>query len=190
MTEFLSGYDSPEMDMIVIAHAQKAKEKYEMILENAKTCFDDSGKIRHVRLHYSSQQIIELEEARDQLVFVVDGLLEKINSNPIVNTMLLHRPFTSKDLEVHITYESYYGLHVDPNKVAHTIEEQGVSFFYNAELDGRNSDYWGKRIEPYFKTRRFSHYYEMFRPHEEEDLKLESFDEFRFRPPREGVMIE
>jgi hypothetical protein len=185
-SSFLSSYDSPEMDKVVIAHSQDLEQKHGFVLENAKTCFTEQGKIERVRLHYTSQEIVEMEEARDHLVEAVDGLLEKINQDPILRARLASYPFQPQNLEVHITYQSFYGRFIDPYKVAHAIQEKGVSFFYNAELDGRNSDYWGKRVEPYYKTRRFSRYYQMFAPQkEEEGLRLESFDDFLFHPEQE-----
>ena len=137
---------------IVLAYSRELKTKYKLKLHDAVTYYSDEVGMYKLRLDFTTMQIVELCEARFLLVDIVEGFLSRINNNILLRGDLSHRPFSPMNLEIHVTFESFYVLHVDPMYIGFIILEEGTSFFYNAELDDRLSEYWHKRIEPYHKT--------------------------------------
>ena len=47
------------------------------------------------------------------MVELVEELLYRLNNNMIISFELDHFPFTADDLDVKITFESYYGRYID-----------------------------------------------------------------------------
>jgi len=149
--------DSEELSEVVIRFAVHLEHERNLYLEHSRVFFDD--KIEKLRLDFSSQDIIELCRAREDLVYVVEGLLKRINEHMLLRGQLAHRPFTAKDLDIHITYESYHARYVNPMYIGYTILENGRSYFYTSELNTRGTDYWQRRTELYSKTREFARFY-------------------------------
>lgn len=154
--EICQRVDSEEMTRLVITYAVELEHKYHLNLEKSRFFYDE--KIKKVRLDFSSQNVVELCEAREQLVDIIDGYLKRINEHVVLRSELESYPFTPKELEVHITYESYFVAYVDPMYVSCVIQEGGTSFFYNGELEEPHSDIWSQKVEPYAKTQQFVYF--------------------------------
>lgn len=142
--------DNEEMTKIVLSYARDLKKEYKLKLHDSRMMYNDT--IYKLRLDFTSQQISDLCEARFILVDIVEGYLKRINENSILRGQIANRPFGPMNLEVHVTFTSFYVKYDDPMYVQSIILEDGTSFFFNAELDNRTSEYWHKRIEPYSKT--------------------------------------
>lgn len=144
--------EDEEITRIVLAYERDLKAKYKLKLYDSRIYYSDEVGVYKLRLDFTTMQIVELCEARFMLVDIVEGYLSRINNNILLRGDLSHRPFSPMNLEVHVTFESFYVIDVDPMYIGFIIMEEGTSFFYNAELDNRISEYWHKRIEPYSKT--------------------------------------
>lgn len=142
--------DNEEMTKIVLTYARDLKKQYKLKLHDSRMYYNDN--IYKLRLDFTSQQITELCEARFLLVDIVEGYLKRINDNSILRGQIADRPFTAKNIEVHVTFTSFYVKFDDPMYVQAIILEDGTAFYFNAELEQRTSEYWHKRIEPYSKT--------------------------------------
>lgn len=176
------GYvDGTEMTKIVISYAAELKRKHRLELEDSRIYYDT--KINKLRLDFYSQAVIELCEARQVLVDIVDGYLERINSNSILSFQMDPRPFDYKNIEVHITYGAYHILYVDPYYIAHVTLEDGIAWYLDGELDDKMSDYWMKRIESYPKTREIALIDREVRRLEEEEKR----DALRLKRERSGL---
>ncbi|CRX38750.1 hypothetical protein [Estrella lausannensis] len=142
--------DNEEMTKIVLTYARDLKKQYKLKLHDSRMYYNDS--IYKLRLDFTSQQISDLCEARFVLVDIVEGYLKRINENSILRGQIANRPFSANNIEVHVTFTSFYVKLDDPMYVQSMILEDGTAFFFNAELGQRTSEYWHKRIEPYSKT--------------------------------------
>lgn len=144
--------ENAAMTRIVLSYERELKQKYKLKLHDSRMYYNDEVGIYKLRLDFTTMQIMELCEARFMLVDIVEGYLSRINNNILLRQDLSHRPFSPMNLEIHVTFESFYIIYVDPMYIGFVIMEDGTSYFYNAELNFRVSDYWHKRIEPYSKT--------------------------------------
>lgn len=160
--------DNEEMTRVVLTYAAELKKKYKLKFHDGRMYYADD--IYKLRLDFTTQQILELCPARHLLVDIVEGYLSRINENAILKGQISNRPFTAMNLEVHVTFTSFYIRFVDPMYIQWIILEDGTSYFFNAELGERTSDYWHKRIEPYNKTLQIVNIEDEIGPEDQDDL--------------------
>lgn len=171
--------DTEDVTEVVITYARDLRDSHELFLYNSLAYYD--GDILKVRIDFTSQMSVELCEAREILYDVVEGYVERFRDHMNLRGAFANHPITYKDLEIHITFESYFNKFVDPAYMAYIILEKGTSFFYSSELNIDYTDKWLQKVEPYFKTRqfvRFSREAEEFHKNEEEEKT--SLEEERF----------
>ncbi|MEC7838616.1 MAG: hypothetical protein VX777_01100 [Chlamydiota bacterium] len=145
--------DSSEVSRIAIEYGRELEEEHRLFLYNSWITFD--GDIKKVRIDFTSQASIELCEAREVLFDVVEGYLNRLQGNAIVRNYFRDSPITAKDIDIHITYQSFFNKYADPGYISYIILEDGWSYFYTAELDEAYTDIWMQKVEPYSKTRQF-----------------------------------
>jgi hypothetical protein len=138
-------------------------------LENACVWYRDN--INSVRMEFTSQDVLEVREARFLLVDLVEGLLAELNRNPVIAPSLVTFPLMPEHLEIYINFESYHGLYVDPYYVGYIKLENGEASYlaFDIKAPGRNN--WDFRTESYAKSREFTVY-----EREAEKLFKESVD--------------
>lgn len=151
-------FDDPDdLSYLVWAYATELKYEKHLRLEQALVCAEpDRSKIK---LEFSSQDILELCPARQLLVDVVEGLLDRINLSA-VSFQLRPIPFVAENVEIRINFESYYGIYVDPTYIGWIVLEDGMAYYYGFDL----KDYrhvrqvsWSTRYEAYSKSRAFAY---------------------------------
>jgi hypothetical protein len=146
--------DSEELSRIVINFSTKMKIDKHLELEDSWASYDDY--ILKICLRYSSQRLLTLYDARLLMVEVVEELLYRLNNNTIISFELDHFPFTAKDLDVRINFESFYGRYVDEQYIGLAWLQGGCVHFYafdrkDPSLNGIDWDH--HRFEPYSKSR-------------------------------------
>jgi hypothetical protein len=143
------------------SEATHAIQHYITYLRHTKRLrLEDSGVFYHdsihtVRMEFISMDVMELCEARELIVDVVEGLLLELNRNPILACQFLNYPLSSADLEIYIRFESFEGLYVDPYFVGWVSLEEDTVKFYAANINNDGENTWDFRVEPYFKSREF-----------------------------------
>lgn len=148
---------SEALTFLTVEFSRELLSKHRLSLYNTSVCYSD-GEIKTLRLDYISQASVELKEGRDVLVDVVEGYLDRINSDPDLSLAFSNTPVTVENLDIHITYQSYFNKYVDFEYLAYIILERGISFFYSSELNMDYTDYWMKKIEPYYRTFQISNF--------------------------------
>ena len=123
-------------------------------LEDSWASYDDY--ILRVCIRYSSQRTLTLYDARLLMVEVVEELLWRLNNNSIVSFELDHFPFTARDLDVQLDFESFYGRYVDELYIGMAWLQAGCVHFYafdrkDTSLNGIDWDH--HRFEPYAKSK-------------------------------------
>jgi hypothetical protein len=146
--------DSEEISKIVINFSTKMKIDKHLELEDSWAAYDDY--ITKLCLQYSSQRLLTVYDARLLMVELVEEFLYRLNNNTIVSYELDHFPFTADDLDVKITFESFYGRYVDELYVGMAWLQAGCVHFYafdrkDPSLNGIDWDH--DRFEPYTKSR-------------------------------------
>lgn len=146
--------DSEELSKIVINFSTKMKIDKHLELEDSWAAYDDY--ITRLCLQYSSQRLLTVYDARLLMVELVEDLLTRINSNTVVSFELANYPFTADELDVKITFESYYGRYIDEQYVGLAWLQAGCVHFYafdRKDLSYNDIDWDHHRFEPYTKSR-------------------------------------
>lgn len=146
--------DSEELSSIIINFSTKMKIEKHLELEDSWAAYDDY--ITKICLQYTSQRLLTVYDARLLMVELVEDLLYRLNNNSIVSFELNRFPFTARDLDVKITFESFYGRYIDEQYVGLVWLQAGCVDFYafdrkDASLNGIDWDH--HRFEPYSKSR-------------------------------------
>jgi hypothetical protein len=120
-------------------------------LEDSKVWYNE--KVNSIHMEFTSQDVLEIREARFLMVDLVEGLLAELNRNPIIAPEFIQYPLNPENLELYIDFESYHGLYVDPFYVGWMKLEGGMTTFYAFDLKYDGTNLWNFRVEPYFKSR-------------------------------------
>lgn len=129
--------------------------KYEKRLRLEHSCVIAGEDYSKIRIQFSSQDILELCEARQLLVDVVEGLLARVNESD-VGLELEPYPLSADYLEIYIDFQSFYGEYLDPFYIGWVALEDGFSYFYAFDLKNKKLDTWSTHYEPYFQSRSFA----------------------------------
>lgn len=149
--------DGPEFTHAIQHYTAYLKHVKHLRLEDSAVYYHDYANT--VRMEFTSQDVLELCEARELIVDVVEGLLVEINRNPILAPQLVNYPFTSANLEIYIRFESFEGIYVDPYYVGWVGLEDDIVHFYAFDIkmwqnhEEGSANIWDYRYEPYFKSR-------------------------------------
>lgn len=143
--------DSEELSRLVINFSAKMAKEQHLFLEDSYAAYNDS--ISKICLRYSSQRLLTLEEARLQIVEIVEEFLYRLNNNTVLGFELETFPFTANNLDVRINFESFFGIYVDPLYIGQTWLNCGCVDFYAFDRKDNNIDWDHHRFEPYFKSR-------------------------------------
>jgi hypothetical protein len=178
---------SEEATRIVQEFSVDMEHKKNLHLERAKTCFDEEG-IKTVQLDFISQDLIELCEARKLIVDLTENLLERLNQDIILGPEFASFPLRPENLELYITYESYFGQYVDPIYIYWICLEDGVVNFYTWELEYDPNQCWHCKKEAYATSREIVVYQrEAEQKYQEEHAPPPSiFGSERYYPPNES----
>lgn len=160
-----STYTAEEMGLIknvdchaysaqVIPFTMELERTHRMRFEDLKIYqFDDGQGVRWVRLILSTQNIMDLCQSRELIVDVVEGLLERLNSDPVILESFAHRPITASDLEIYISFESFYIEYLNPTFIAWISLLDGDVRYFSGVIKDFHKDWWNSRLEPYYKAK-------------------------------------
>lgn len=147
---------SEDLTALAIEFSRELESPYRLYYYDSQVYFNEG--ISKFRIDYISQDSKEIREGRDVIVDVVEGFLDRINAHPTLSTSFTNFPVTVENLEIHISYQSYFNKYVDLEYLAYIIVDKGWTFFFGSELNMDYTDIWTKRIEPYYKTLQISNY--------------------------------
>jgi hypothetical protein len=139
---------------VIIPYATELGHTHRLRFEDSKVYYDDF--VQRFRVIWSTQQIVELCEARDLLVTVVEGLLERLNANSQVIASFDHYPITSDDLELYFFYSCNFVEFDDPTYMAFVSLHDGTVRYINGLIKDPRNDWWDARTETYDEAYRFA----------------------------------
>lgn len=153
--------DGEAITALTIEYANDLQHLRRLHFDDAVVFYTPHGQaVDRVRLKFSSQDVMELREARELLVDVTEGLLDRLNDSVFVG----YEPLNANNIEIYITFESYLGYYVDKLYIHRIVLEEGMSYFYAFDVTNefniweRDVECWHHRVEPYFKTLQFVTY--------------------------------
>lgn len=157
----------------VIKFAYTLHRERGLFLEDAQIYGDDERGIENIMLVFSSQDIMELCDARELVVDVVEGLLLTINKN--VEEELAVHPFSVEDIRIYIEFESFCSRYIDPTYMGWIDVENGVVLFYAFDTKDEKRNRWLQRKEHYFQSYAFvTHERAAYKEYEEAHPKAKS----------------
>jgi hypothetical protein len=149
--------DSEEVTWVVSSvMANRKHQRYQRLkLEHSNVHYGVDG-ITSIHLEISSQEILEIDKARNLFVDFVEDFLRTVNSNPIISGQIPDYPFTANNLHIEINFESFYGIYCDPFYIGCICLSNGMVRYSAFDMKNEYWHSWHSRVEPYTKTRELS----------------------------------
>lgn len=127
------------------AHERRLK------LENSLVYYD--GCVTKIRLDFSTMALLELCEARELLVDIVEDFLKRINSDSIITSRLCDRYLTPDHLQIEIDFKSWMGKLMDLDYIGWVSLKGGCASYYAFDMRTNQLDWWHRRSESYPESR-------------------------------------
>lgn len=145
----------PELEYVVISYGNSLEDKERLFLLDSRAWYDEDG-VNRICMSFRTQRLVELCEARDIIVHLVEGFLERVNEDPMLPLYVNNFSLSPENLKINIEFESFFGKYVDAEYMARVKLEDGTVFYYANSAIDPNDPIWEQRVEPYEKAYRFS----------------------------------
>jgi hypothetical protein len=122
------------------------QKSHHLRFEDASAYWSE-GSLIGVRVIYSTMDILDFCPARELLVDVVEGLTGALGES--------FEGFSPDQLEIYISFESYFTRYVDPYYVSWIKLYDGIGYFYMGTLQDYHNDWWHQRMEVYSDSLNF-----------------------------------
>lgn len=102
-----------EADRVVSAflkELQKRKKNISVFGSGGSMMYD----VEEISLSFSTQGCVDIKEARKLLIYIVESLLKKVNSDLGIRRYLHNYPFTNKNLSIALCFYDKNGKHIMP----------------------------------------------------------------------------
>ncbi|KAF3362621.1 hypothetical protein PHSC3_000860 [Chlamydiales bacterium STE3] len=143
--------DVEPISRVVMTYANKMRVEKSLRFEDSQVFYSDRADV--IRIIFSTQLILELKEARELVVDLVEGLLAELNKDSIVTSQFQEGIVRPENIELYISFESYFAEYIDQMYMSWVSMYEGVVRFYSAMLKDFRKDFWCDRAEPYYKSR-------------------------------------
>lgn len=145
-------YNSDVFTNVTLHQAARWEHIHRWYLEDSWIYYDKFGTVDRIRLQYRTQNILELRQAREKLVDLVEEYLQLLQSNPDTAQNLVEG-FSADNLLIYVDFQSYWGLYGDPLYVGWMVLQDGCVYYYDFDVKNIYVDYWYSRIESYNKSK-------------------------------------
>lgn len=155
--QFVQKIDSSDVSQTILIYGAQLKYEKGLYLADSIIYYDDT--IQRFRLDFTTQRIHDdLWSSRELLVDTVEGFLNRINGNWAIVPFLEHYPITADDLEVYITYTSFYTKFVDLQGDALATLRNGNASYFTYTTFECSQQCWQERREYYWQSKMFVDY--------------------------------
>lgn len=137
-----------EICKVINTYATKLDWLHQIWLENCYANYEEDGQF-YIFVDFSTQDNLDLPEARRMSVLLIEGLLKALNENQL---LVAHQngPFTPDNLYFSIEYTSFYGKYIDILLVGRTELKYGyLNVFYAHDAFMLDPVIYHKHSEPY-----------------------------------------
>lgn len=145
--------DVEPMSRTLITYANELRHELGLRFEDSNIYYDEF--VKGVRIIFSTQAILELKEAREVVVDVVEGLLKRMNADPVIASQFECGFMSVDQVELYISFESYFNEYVDQEYIGWVSLIDGITRFYAGIIKDPYIDFWHARTEPYSKSLQF-----------------------------------
>jgi len=145
--------DDQAISRVLITYANELRHELGLRFEDSTLYYKDY--VDGIRIIFSTQAIIELKEARELIVDIIEGLLDRINSDPFISSQFENGYASADQIELYVSFESYFNEYVDQEYIGWVSVIDGISRFYAGLIKYPYNDYWHARTELYQKSLQF-----------------------------------
>ncbi|MBS4166017.1 Uncharacterized protein NEOC65_001094 [Neochlamydia sp. AcF65] len=145
-------YSSDAFTRAAIRQATRLAHQHRWYLDDAWAYYNSTDSVHRLCLNFRTQNILELYQARAQLVDVVEELLQNLKSNPQTSSRLAPN-FSAGNLLIRVDFQSFWGIYGDPKYVGWMALENGMVYYYDFDVKDKQNDQWCNRIETYNKSK-------------------------------------
>lgn len=148
--------DIPSIEYINVTYSHDLESELGLFLQDSYVTYDDF--IEKSYLYYRSERLLDMCQARDMIVYLVEGYLARINEHETLKSDLYSYPFTADNLLIHIEFDSFYGEYIDRAYVGRVVIDNGCVYYY--DYDGLcQPECWQSHSERYDQSYRLSKAY-------------------------------
>ncbi|MBS4167747.1 hypothetical protein [Parachlamydia sp. AcF125] len=177
-----------DISRTIMLYAQDLRKKYKhLILEDSQVIFSNR-KLNRIQLKFTTQHAIEVREARELLVEVVEDFLYLFNGQYALVAQA-GGELNPEKLDIAVNFESYEGVFIDPFYVGFMTLHKGLVSFYAFDYKDVRRDDWHKRVEYYWQSRNIVKFEQEYLDREDkqkEKAYLLDNDRFRISSKRAG----
>lgn len=130
----------------IVRYTVPLKHDKHLYLEDSQVC--NGGEL--IKLSFRSQQSLELCEARQLIVDVVEGFLTQLNGKQT------YTDFNPSNLKVTIDFQSFHGAYIDRSYIGWLVMEKELTYYYAFDIKCSQlsvkhtfTDGFRMRVEPY-----------------------------------------
>ncbi len=139
--------------LVDIIYGWGAQLRYDRGILLCSSCAVFDTKIKKIRMEFNSQDLLELIEARKLLVYIVEGLLRRVNNYIGIEGVMSIRPFSFEQIEIVINFESFHGLFVDNQYNGRTTLLAGIASYADFSAYNSQVPIFGCKKEPYLLSK-------------------------------------
>lgn len=176
--------DTTALANIIWEFATELKYERRLHLEKSMVSVNEFQSTIHI--DFSTMSILELCDARQLIVDIVDGYLQRIEES-YASTQLRPSPLTADQFHITIDFQSFYGVYNDPFYIGWLVLENGMVYYYGFNVKDERFDHWSSLNEPFEQARVFAYAqrraerkYEMTHPRKGRS----ALEGMRYRGPR------
>lgn len=152
--------DIPSLECVVVSYSDELERYKRLFLSDSRAFYDHY--VEFVWMKFRTQQVLDVYAARDLIVYVVEGFLERVNMDPVVSGDLFNFPFDANNLIIEIDCDSF-NLYMDSRAITRIHMEDGDVHYYASDALDPDTTWFHQRCEPYDKAFRFSKF-KSYRP--------------------------
>ena len=149
-------FPSKDLTRVEIFHVEELKKRYDIRLDNASTLYNPG--IGGLELRYTSEELFDICDSRNLLVDLIDSLLERINQDAYVASQLTYYPLDYLDVDLVITFDSFFGEYCDLQFVNQIRLQKGIVTFYAFNAFQCEGNLFEMHTEPYETSQTNSYY--------------------------------
>ena len=155
------GPNIPALEWAVVTYGDEMEREKRLRLEDSRAYYDEY--VEYVWMVFSTMDDMYPYEARDLVVYLVEGFLARVNEDPTIAYDVYTYPFSVENLLIDIHFESFHNLYEDTRSIARISVRNGMVWYYAADALDPDTVFYHRRCEPYEKAYRFSKY-KTYRP--------------------------
>lgn len=147
----------PALEYVVVSYGDELERYKRLFLHDSRAYYDDNY-LEMICIKLRTQNIMDVLAARDLIVYVVEGLLARVNENNEVAYDLQSFPLTADRLHIEIEFDSFYNKYINCRSVASIYLHDGFVHYYARDAHDPDTAWFHLRCEPYDKAYRFSRF--------------------------------